>query len=302
MTFSMNTMDAQDSLPSPNGPRLRALIFDVDGTLADTEELHRRAFNAAFREFGLEWHWSPQVYKNLLSVSGGRERIEHFAKSIGHPYTDDVELRRFAVALHAAKTARYGRFLTHLRVPLRTGVWRLLNEARRAGLALAIATSTVRSNVSGLLDPSLPGGCTAWFDVIVTADEVEAKKPSPAVYHLALAQLGLPAEMCLAFEDTLNGYRAALDAGIDTIVTTHAYTRGEDFGGALRVLDSLGEPGYPCLAVTADPGEAQFVDMELLRRIHNRALSANARPKIVVHGSSCRPLSPSEATPLTSTR
>lgn len=286
-------MERTGGKTSLSTPPLQALVFDVDGTLADTEEMHRRAFNAAFREAGPGWHWSPQLYRELLSVSGGRERIEYYATRVGHAHADATELRCFARALHAMKTARYGRFLGHVRVPLRPGVWRLLSEARRSGLRLAIATSTARSNVNGVLDPSLPGGCAAWFDVIVTADEVEPKKPSPAVYQLALAQLGLSAEACLAFEDTPNGNRAALAAGIDTIITTHAYTAGQDFRGALIVLDSLGEPGHPSVAASGDLAGAQFVNIELLRRLHDRGQSRNVRQR--AQGSKRHRLAQTEA-------
>ena len=213
---------------------LAALIFDVDGTLAETEEAHRRAFNDSFAAAGLGWHWSQVTYRRLLTITGGKERMRAHAGETGTRLDD----RRIA-ALHAEKTARYGRIIAEGGVPLRPGVAALIAAARAAGLRLAVATTTSRPNVEVLARAAF--GCAAGevFDVIAAGDEVPAKKPAPDVYRLALARLDLPPASCLAFEDSRNGMLAARAAGLRVVVTPSIYTAGEDFTGATELLADL---------------------------------------------------------------
>lgn len=222
-----------------NRAELRALIFDVDGTLAETEEAHRIAFNATFFAAGLDWHWDVDLYRRLLAVTGGRERILHYIREArpelhGHP-----DLPGLARALHHDKTARYVATVAGGRLALRPGVERLLGEARAAGLRLAIATTTSLENVTTLLGATLGAESVGWFEVIGAGDQVAAKKPAPDIYRWVLGELGLEGTQCLALEDSCNGVRAALGAGIPVVVTTSAYTTGEDFGGALDVVPDL---------------------------------------------------------------
>jgi len=249
-------------------PELKALIFDVDGTLADTEETHRLAFNLTFSEYGLEWEWTPRLYEELLAVSGGRERMQAYAESLGEAFKWPRHPSDFFRELHRAKTAHYARLLIEGNVGLRPGVRRLLEEARAEGLRLAIATSTRRSNVDTLLDNAFEAGWESWFEGIVTSDTVDIKKPEPEVYLAALAALDLPAANALAFEDTRNGHLAALRAGLKTVITTNYFTRNDEFEGAALVVDQLGEPGRPFHLRAGDCGESSFVDVALLRRLH----------------------------------
>lgn len=252
--------------------RLEALIFDVDGTLADTErEGHRVAFNAAFAEAGLDWVWDEALYGKLLAVTGGKERmryyLEHFNPGFGKP----ADLDRFIAELHAAKTRHYKALMAEGRIPLRTGVRRLLREAREQGLRLAIATTTTPDNVTSLLNSSLEEGGSDWFEVIAAGDVVPAKKPAPDIYLWAMDRLGLRPDHCLALEDSHNGVRSVLDAGIRSlVVTVNGYTRGEDFSGAALVVDHLGDPGRPCQALSGDLGGRQLVDVPLLKELHEQ--------------------------------
>jgi HAD superfamily hydrolase (TIGR01509 family) len=218
---------------------LAALIFDLDGTLADTEETHRQAFNAAFIEFELWWDWSPQLYTQLLAVSGGKERLRHYIGTLGVPAAERERLLQIVPALHATKTRIYTELLVRGQRPFRAGVLPLLRAARGAGLKLAIASTTTSANVSALLQAYLGPASGIVFDVIACGDQVQEKKPAPDIYRLALGSLRLSAESCIAFEDSANGLRAAKAAGLATVVTPSRWTAGEDFSSADLVLPSL---------------------------------------------------------------
>lgn len=225
---------------APSPAPLAALIFDVDGTLADTErDGHRVAFNQAFESAGLDWHWSVEQYGALLAVTGGKERIRHFLESFHPERLAEPDCDALIATLHRAKTEAYRALVTGGGLPLRPGVARLLAEARAAGLRLAIATTTTPDNVTVLLEHSKAPGASGAFEVIGAGDVVPAKKPAPDIYRWALERLGLPATACLAIEDSDNGLRAARGAGLATVITANDYTRGQDFSGAVAVLPDL---------------------------------------------------------------
>jgi HAD superfamily hydrolase (TIGR01509 family) len=222
---------------------LQALIFDVDGTLAETEEMHRSAFNQAFASCGLEWNWDPPLYKKLLRVAGGKERVLHYLMS--RRPQDLAAQEREIPQIYALKTKLYSTMVREGTLRLRPGVKRLIEEARTAGIRLAIATTTNPANVDALLQRALAPSGESLFSVIVAGDEVAAKKPAPDVFDLALRRLGLRASACIAFEDSANGVMSARHAGLAVVATPHAYTYDDDFTGAASVVSTLGEPGDP---------------------------------------------------------
>jgi HAD superfamily hydrolase (TIGR01509 family) len=229
---------------------LRALVFDVDGTLADTERFHLRAFNEAFAAEGLDWHWDEALYTRLLEVSGGKERMLAHWNEVRGGMVDIAggAIREVIDRVHLAKTAAYEAMVAEGLVQLRPGVLHLLEEARSRGLLLAIATTTSPVNVSALLRRAVGAHWRLNFPIVCDASTAPRKKPHPQVYLQALQGLGVPARSCVAFEDSGNGLRAARVAGIDTVVTPTAFTRHHDFSGALRVLPSLVGTGVDRLA------------------------------------------------------
>ncbi|RKT46238.1 HAD family hydrolase [Thiocapsa rosea] len=248
----------------------KALIFDVDGTLADTErDGHRPAFNAAFAEAGLDWVWDAKRYGELLRVTGGKERIATYIAEEGIALDPSRDASEVIAGLHRAKTRHYVALLEGGAIPLRPGVLRLLREARDAGVRLAIATTTTPENVSVLLDNAGEPGLRDWFEVIAAGDVVPAKKPAPDIFLLALSELGLDASDCVAVEDSDNGVRSALGAGLHALlVTVNDYTAGQDLSDAPLVVDHLGEPDRPARALIGDLGERRMVDLETLDRLH----------------------------------
>jgi HAD superfamily hydrolase (TIGR01509 family) len=220
---------------------LKALIFDVDGTLADTEEAHRSAFNQAFSDAGIDWHWDELLYTELLGVSGGKERITHYwgRERAGVQAVNANALVDTVQNIHDLKTAAYARMVRDGAVQLRPGVLPLIEAAVADGLQLAIATTTSPVNIAALLRSAIGPDWQHLFRVIEDASTAPRKKPHPQVYLQTLQRLGLPAAQCLAFEDSANGLQAALAAGLAAVVTPNAFTAHHDFTGALRVLPSL---------------------------------------------------------------
>ena len=222
---------------------LQAFIFDVDGTLAETEQVHLMAFNHAFREEGLDWHWDEAYYTALLDISGGKERMLHHWRQV-YPAVRDLSgqgIHDTIERLHQIKTAAYEAAVNDGAVSLRPGVLRLMDEALGAGIRLAIATTTSPVNIAALLRKAIGLDWRSHFVAIGDASTAPHKKPHPQVYLQMLAALQLPSSACLAFEDSANGLKAATAAGLPTIVTPTSFTCHHDFSAALRQVPDLSQ-------------------------------------------------------------
>jgi len=220
---------------------LQALIFDVDGTLADTESAHRAAFKHAFAEEGLDWVWDEALYTELLEISGGKERIAHYWKRMrgGIVGIDAYALQDTIARLHELKTAAYEGMVNDGQVSLRPGVLRLIESAHDQGMGLAIATTTSPVNIAALLRKAIGPHWRALFGVVEDASTAPIKKPHPQVYLQTLQRMGMAGAHCIAFEDSGNGLKASVAAGLPTVITPNRFTQHHDFAGAMRVLPDL---------------------------------------------------------------
>ena len=224
---------------------LEALVFDVDGTLADTEEVHRTAFNLAFERFGLGWQWGRLQYRTLLNITGGKERMAGYISQLSVTPAERGDLMRLLPEIHAEKTKFYSSVVKDGALTLRPGALRLITEAQEAGCRLAIASTTTAMNIDALLQSAFGARGLDIFHVIACGDQVKAKKPAPDIFQLALHHLGVPPDRAIAFEDSANGLRAAVAAGLWTVVTPTYWTEESDFGAAGLLLPHLGDPAQP---------------------------------------------------------
>lgn len=260
--FSVTAMytNADHTSAAPDDP-LRAVIFDVDGTLADTErDGHRVAFNEAFEAAGLDYRWGVDEYGDLLTTTGGRRRIERYLRSKNHPPDEAAAL---AEQLHLDKTRRFTELVRAGAMDARPGAAKLISELRAEKVATAVATTGTSDWVLPLLDTLF--GLDV-FDIVVTGSDVTDLKPDPAVYYETLARLGVGPGDALAIEDSANGVQAAQAAGLRCIAVVNGYTRGQDLSGAVAVLDDLARPGGVTV-LRGDPRLRDGLTVAALRRL-----------------------------------
>jgi HAD superfamily hydrolase (TIGR01509 family) len=228
---------------------MKALIFDCDGVIVDTErDGHRVAFNAAFASLGLGVTWDVGLYGELLAVAGGKERMRHYFEARGWPESvgDHAALVQ---RLHERKTELFMQIIEAGRLPLRTGVARIVDEAIVAGVLLAVCSTSNEKAVTLILDRMLGASRVRAFAAVLAGDVVSRKKPDPEIYLLACSTLGVQAAECVVIEDSRNGLLAAKGAGMKCLVTKSGYTASEEFGEADAVVDELGEPTGSCVTL-----------------------------------------------------
>lgn len=227
---------------------MKALIFDCDGVLVDTEkDGHRVAFNRAFAAAGIDAEWSVDLYGELLKIAGGKERMTHYFDRHGWPAGQTAAT--LIPDLHKKKTALFKELVASGALPLRPGINRIVDAAHAAGIRLAVCTTSAPDSVDGVLD-LMGAERKGYFELVLAGDVVAKKKPDPEIYALARNTLELAPGECVVIEDSKNGLRAALGAGMPCLITTSTYTVDEDFTGAARVEPALGDP--PNVRVTLE--------------------------------------------------
>lgn len=248
-----------------------ALIFDVDGTLADTEEVHRQAFNLAFGACRLDWIWDTPLYGELLRVTGGKERIASYIDRLQLPAAQRRGLNDLIPEIHRAKTRLYRELIEVGHVRARAGVRRLMMEARDAGIRVAIASTTSPENIEPLITAGFGGQALDWFDTIAAGDVVTNKKPAPDIYNVALKSLGVHPTRAIAVEDSAIGVTSAKAAGLFTVATPNTWTRTQDFSAADLLLGSLGDPAEPLEPADQRRLGAKFLSLDRLAALHAAA-------------------------------
>ena len=252
--------------------KLQALLFDVDGTIADTEELHRQSFNHAFLRSNLDWEWSPALYADLLTVSGGHDRLAVYIDRLDAPADEKARLRQLIPHIHSTKTYEFGARLEEGSLKPRPGVVRLIEEASASGIKIGFASTSAWTNVSALVSAIFGRSTRFEIGAIAGADMVARRKPAPDVYQLLMSMLRVPAEACMAFEDSANGVASARAAGIFVVATPSQWTAGQDFSGADLVLPTLGDPAVMLGAADAARlGGARWLSLDDAGALHARA-------------------------------
>lgn len=229
---------------------VKALIFDCDGVLVDTErDAHRVGFNRAFAEHGIDAEWDVDLYGRLLLVAGGKERMRAYFDEFGWPEGagSDEAKDALIIDLHKTKTRITSEIVTEL--PVRPGILRIVDEAIEAGVRLGVCTTSNPKFIDAVLD-LFGAERKAAFEFVHAGDVVAKKKPAPDIYLLALETLGLPASDCIVIEDSRNGLLAATSAGLTTLITTSTYTMDEDFAEAAKVVPELGDA--PTINITIE--------------------------------------------------
>jgi HAD superfamily hydrolase (TIGR01509 family) len=258
---------------------LRAVIFDVDGTLAETErEGHRVAFNRAFERLGLPDRWDEKLYGVLLLVAGGKERLAHYFDT--YRSLPAAERDRLAAEVHRLKNEIFVQMVEGATIPARPGVPRLLDELAVEGLSVAIATTGSREWVTPLLRGALGRERLARFSVIMTGEDTARKKPDPQVYALAVRRLGCRPDEALAVEDSENGVRAAKAASLACLVVRSFYSERDDLTGADLVVDAVGDETTP-LTVLFNPHGVpvgERITAATLRGLHRVTTGYRAPP------------------------
>ena len=248
---------------------LSAVIFDVDGTISETEELHRKSFNESFKEFNLDWFWDEAIYKELINIGSGVERIEYYIKRAWPEMMEYKNLTKYINSIHKVKNEIFEDYIVESEIKPRPGVIRLINELKENKIRIAIVSSTSESNLLKLFKEGLNIDPLTTFDLIAHGDCTKNKRPSPEIYEWILEKLRLPPQSCIAIEDSLRGLESAKNAELNILATPSIFTKEEDFSNAKLVISNLGEPEAPFETIKGNDFGSSFVNIDLLTKLLN---------------------------------
>jgi len=246
---------------------LNAVFFDVDGTIAETEEYHRKSFNESFKEFSLDWFWDEAIYKELINIGGGKERIMFHLKKAWPEMLEYKNLSNYVDSIHKIKNEIYDDYINDSKINARPGVFRLIEELKTNNISIALVSATSEENILNLFNKGFDIDPYEMFDLVAHGDCTKLKKPSPEIYEWTLQKLQLPSEACVAIEDSPRGLESSNNANIKTIITPSKLTLGEKFKGAKLVVSNLGEPDKPFEAISGETYKHNCVSFELLKMI-----------------------------------
>ncbi len=222
--------------------KIKALFFDQDGVIIDTErDGHRVSFNMTFKEYGFTDEWSVDYYHELLQIAGGKERMKHHLETRGFSKPVPADQAEDLIKdMHKRKTALFVELIESGKLPLRPGIHRFMKEAMQAGLMIGVCTTSNEQAARAITQKILKD---IKFDIVLAGDVVSHKKPDPEIYNLALSKTGLKPDEVVVVEDSKNGVIAAKAAGTHVVVTTNYYTEKEDVSGGDIIVTCLGDPG-----------------------------------------------------------
>jgi HAD superfamily hydrolase (TIGR01509 family) len=223
---------------------LQALLFDCDGVLAETErDGHRVAYNRAMKALGMDAEWQADEYAELVLISGGKERLKYYFEKDRSRFPEDRYGAELIGKIYLEKTALFKEMANKGDMPPRSGIARIVREAREAGVMLFVCSTSHRESVETLLKKNYGADVHSWFTELFCGDVVARKKPAPDIYLLAKDKYNLDPACCCVVEDSRNGLLAAKAAGMHCLVTKSYYTQDEDFSEADGVSSCLGDPG-----------------------------------------------------------
>ena len=247
---------------------LSAVLFDVDGTISETEDFHRKSFNEAFKEFNLDWFWDEAIYKELINVGGGKERIEYHINRAWPEMLDIKNLNKYIKSIHDTKNEIYGDLMKENKVIFRPGILRLIHDLKKNKVKVALVSSASEKNFISLFKDGLKTDHKRLFDFIAHGDLTKNKKPSPEIYEWTLEKLRLPSSGCIAIEDSPRGLDSALKANLKVVITPSKLSINEDFTGAKLVISDLGEENRPFNIIKGSAFNHKLINFKLLSKLN----------------------------------
>ena len=238
---------------------LKGVYWDLDGTIANTElEAHLPAFNKAFKDLGINWHWDSNKYIKLLKINGGKNRIKFYSKLIKGDLSDEL-----IIEIHERKQFHYLEIIKKNCVKLKVGVNRLIYELYRKKVRQFIVTSSSRKQVDLLLE-NLFNSFNP-FEFIISSDDVEFVKPDPLPYLKAVQLSGIKENNAIVFEDSNPGLKSSLAAKLPTIFIPSNVPTVLDKTIKLNfILDSLGDENNVANVIKGPKLEKSYVDYSFL--------------------------------------
>lgn len=247
--------------------QLSAVFFDVDGTIAETEDMHRKSFNESFKEFNLDWFWDKAIYKELINVGDGSERIKHYIKRAWPEMMEYKNLTKYINSIHKVKSEIFEDHISESDIKIRPGVLRLIKELKTKGKRIVIVSSSSEKSLLKLFKQGLDIDPKLYFDLIAHGGCTKNKRPSPEIYEWSLEKLRLPSQACVAIEDSLRGVMSAKNANLNVLVTPSIFTQDEDFSLADVVVSDLGELKNPFKVIKGEIYGHKIVNIKLLESV-----------------------------------